>query len=289
MDLQQVWQTVQNWLTTTGIKVVISIVIMIVSFSIINWLSKKIAKRADKKVESNKKIDKTIYRTLSYVAKVGLKVLVVIALIGYVGIDTSAITALIASLGVGVGLAINGTLSNLAGGILILITRPFKDDDYIDACGYSGTVEDIRICHTKLRTTDNKVIYLPNGKLSTSEIVNYSEKDLRRVDLTFSISYSDDFEKAKKVIEEVWNQNELILKDPAPSVRVSAQSASSIDLTAKVWCKTRTIGRSISICSNKSRRRLTKTEYKSRSTNSTCISKIKTLDKRLCQSRFVVV
>lgn len=237
MDWQQVWQTVQNWLTTTGIKVVISIVIMIVSFSIINWLSKKIAKRADKKVESNKKIDKTIYRTLSYVAKVGLKVLVVIALIGYVGIDTSAITALIASLGVGIGLAINGTLSNLAGGILILITRPFKDDDYIDACGYSGTVEDIRICHTKLRTTDNKVIYLPNGKLSTSEIVNYSEKDLRRVDLTFSISYSDDFEKAKKVIEDVWNQNELILKDPAPSVRVSAQSASSIDLTAKVWCK----------------------------------------------------
>lgn len=237
MDWQQVWQTVQNWLTTTGIKVVISIVIMIVSFSIINWLGKKIAKHADKKVESNKKIDKTIYRTLSYVAKVGLKVLVVIALIGYVGIDTSAITALIASLGVGIGLAINGTLSNLAGGILILITRPFKDDDYIDACGYSGTVEDIRICHTKLRTTDNKVIYLPNGKLSTSEIVNYSEKDLRRVDLTFSISYSDDFEKAKKVIEEVWNQNELILKDPAPSVRVSAQSASSIDLTAKVWCK----------------------------------------------------
>lgn len=237
MDWQQVWQTVQNWLTTTGIRVVISIVIMIVSFSIINWFSKKIAKRADKKVESNKKIDKTIYRTLSYVAKVGLKVLVVIALIGYVGIDTSAITALIASLGVGVGLAINGTLSNFAGGILILITRPFKDDDYIDACGYSGTVEDIRICHTKLRTTDNKVVYLPNGKLSTSEIVNYTEKDLRRVDLTFSISYSDDFEKAKKVIEDVWNQNELILKDPAPSVRVSAQSASSIDLTAKVWCK----------------------------------------------------
>ena len=237
MDWQQVWQTVQNWLTTTGIRVVISIVIMIVSFSLINWFSKKIAKRADKKVESNKKIDKTIYRTLSYVKKVGLKVLVVIALIGYVGIDTSAITALIASLGVGVGLAINGTLSNFAGGILILITRPFKDDDYIDACGYSGTVEDIRICHTKLRTTDNKVIYLPNGKLSTSEIVNYTEKDLRRVDLTFSISYSDDFEKAKKVIEDVWNQNELILKDPAPSVRVSAQSASSIDLTAKVWCK----------------------------------------------------
>ena len=162
---------------------------------------------------------------------------VVIALIGYVGIDTSAITALIASLGVGVGLAINGTLSNFAGGVLILITRPFKDDDYIQACGYEGTVEDIRICHTRLRTTDNKVVYLPNGNLSTSQIVNFSEKDLRRVDLKFSISYSDDFEKAKAVIADVCAKNELILKDPEPSIRVSAQSASSIDISTKVWCK----------------------------------------------------
>lgn len=237
MDWQQVWQTVQDWLTNTGIKILISIVIMIVSFTLINWLSKKIAKRADKKVAENKKIDKTIYKTVSYVVKVGLKVLVVIALIGYVGIDTSAITALIASLGVGVGLAINGTLSNFAGGVLILITRPFKDDDYIQACGYEGTVEDIRICHTRLRTTDNKVVYLPNGKLSTSEVVNFSEKDLRRVDLKFSISYSDDFEKAKAIIADVCAQNELILKDPTPSIRVSAQNASSIDISAKVWCK----------------------------------------------------
>ena len=237
MDWQQVWQTVQNWLTNTGIKILISIVIMIVTFSLINWISKKIAKRVDKKVAQNKKIDKTIYKTVSYVVKVGLKVLVVIALIGYVGIDTSAITALIASLGVGVGLAINGTLSNFAGGVLLLITRPFKDDDYIQACGYEGTVEDIRICHTRLRTTDNKVVYLPNGKLSTSEVVNFSEKDLRRVDLKFSISYSDDFEKAKSVIADVCTQNELIVQDPAPSLRVSEQSASSIDISAKVWCK----------------------------------------------------
>lgn len=237
MDWQQVWQTIQNWLTNTGIKIVIAIAIMVVSFSLINWICKKISKRADKKVAENKKIDKTIYKTVSYVVKIALKVLVVIALIGYVGIDTSAITALIASLGVGVGLAINGTLSNFAGGVLILITRPFKDDDYIQACGYEGTVEDIRICHTRLRTTDNKVVYLPNGNLSTSQIVNFSEKDLRRVDLKFSISYSDDFEKAKAVIADVCAQNELILKDPEPSIRVSEQSASSIDISTKVWCK----------------------------------------------------
>ena len=237
MDWQQTWETVQNWLTNTGIKVLISIVIMIVTFSIINFLSKKIAKRADKKVEENKKIDKTIYKTLSYVVKVGLKVLVVVCLIGYLGIDTSGITALLASLGVGVGLAINGTLSNFAGGIMILITRPFKDDDYIEACGYSGTVEDIRICHTRLRTTDNKVVYLPNGKLSTAEVVNYSEKDLRRVDLTFSISYSDDFEKAKGIIKDVCDAHELILKDPAAQIRVSAQAANSVNIVTKVWCK----------------------------------------------------
>lgn len=236
MDWQQIWQTVQEWLTNTGIKILIAIVILIVSFTIINWLSKKVAKRS-KKIEDTKKVDKTIYRTLSYVIKIGLKILVVIGLIGYLGINTGGITALIASLGVGVGMAVNGTLSNLAGGVLILITRPLKVDDYIAACGYEGTVEDILICHTKLRTSDNKVVYLPNGKLSSSEIVNYSEKDMRRVDIVFSVSYADDFEKAKTVILEVAKNNPLVLNDPAPSVRMSAQSESSIDLTAKIWCK----------------------------------------------------
>lgn len=238
MDWQTFWATVQNWITTTGIKVLISIVVLVISFPIINAISKSIAKKGKTLEEkTGGKVNKTLYKTLSYVFKVLLKLLVVISIVGYVGLDTSGISALIASLGVGIGLAVNGTLSNFAGGVLILITHPFKDDDYIAACGYDGTVEDILICHTRIRTPDNKVVYLPNGKLSTSEIVNYTEKDIRRVDLTFSISYSDDFEKAKKVIEDVWNQNELILKDPAPSVRVSAQSASSIDLTAKVWCK----------------------------------------------------
>ena len=236
MDWQQIWQTVQEWLTNTGIKILVAIVILIISFTIINWLSKRVAKRG-KKLEDTKKVDKTIYRTLSYVIKIGLKILVVIGLIGYLGINTGGITALIASLGVGVGMAVNGTLSNLAGGVLILITRPLKVDDYIAACGYERTVEDVLICHTKLRTSDNKVVYLPNGKLSSSEIVNYSEKDMRRVDIVFSVSYADDFEKAKTVILEVAKNNPLVLNDPAPSVRMSAQSESSIDLTAKIWCK----------------------------------------------------
>ncbi len=145
------------------------------SFIIIKWLSKAIEKRG-KKLEELKKVDKTIYRTLSHVTNIALKVFIVVALIGYVGIDTSSITALIASLGVGVGLAVNGTLSNLAGGFLLLVTHPFKVDDYIAANGYEGTVEDIFVCYTKIRTFDNKMVYLPNGALSTTQIVNFTEK-----------------------------------------------------------------------------------------------------------------
>ncbi len=237
MDWESIWQSILNWLTRTGIKILIAIVLMVVSFAIINWIAKKIAKKS-KKIEESKHVDTTLYRTLSYVIKVGLKILVVVSLIASLGIDTSAITALVASVGVGVGLAVNGTLSNFAGGVMLLFTRPFRDGDFIAANGYEGTVEDIFICNTKIRTYDNKVVYLPNGKLSTSEIVNYTEKDVRRVDLTYSISYSDDFDKAADIVKKVADENPKILKDPAPKARVTKHSASSIDLFCPVWCKT---------------------------------------------------
>lgn len=235
MDWQKIWTTIQDWITNIGIKVLISIIILVASFTLINFIGKKIAKKG-KKLEASKKIDKTVYKTMSYVFKIALKIFIVIALISYMGIDTSGITAFIASLGVGIGLAINGTLSNFAGGVLLLITRPFRVDDYIATCGYEGTVEDILICNTKLRTVDNKVIYLPNGNLSTSEIVNFSEKDIRRVDIVFSISYSDNLEKAKSIILETAKNNPLIIDAPEPTVRMSEQSSSSIDLLAKFWC-----------------------------------------------------
>lgn len=235
MDFQKIWETVRSWLFDTGVKIVLSFVILAISFAIINRLSARISTTAER-ANGKKKLDKTVYRTLGYVTKIGLKILVIIAIISYLGIDTGGLTALIASLGVGFGLAVNGTLSNFAGGMLLLLTRPFRDDDFIEACGYSGTVEDILICYTKIRTPDNKVVYLPNGKLSTTEIVNYSEKELRRVDLTFSVSYSADFEKAKAIITDILENHERIVKDPAPSVRVAEQSASSIDLGVKAWC-----------------------------------------------------
>lgn len=235
MNWQNIWNNVQDWLTTTGIKIIVSVIFLIVSFALINGISKKIEKKGGK-LEQSKHVDKTVYRTLSYIIKIALKVLVIFSIVAYLGIDTSAITALLASLGVGVGLAVNGTLSNLAGGILLLFTRPFKDGDYICANGYEGFVEDIYICNTKIRTNDNKVVYLPNGKLSTSEIVNYTENPTRRVDLTYSIAYSDDFEKAAELVKQVAAANPKILQDPAPKARITAHSASSIDLFCPVWC-----------------------------------------------------
>ena len=232
------WQTaldnflnaVIGWATTAGIKIVISVIILIISFKIINSISKRIQKSGD-----NGKFDKTLAKTFAYIFSIGLKCLVAICLVGYLGIDTSGLAAVVTSFGVCAGLALNGALSNFAGGVLIIVTRPFKVDDFIEALGYSGTVEEIRIVNTKLRTPDNKVIYLPNGSLSAAEIVNYSENDTRRLDFTFSISYNADFERAKALINEAFDKHELVLHDMGYTIRVAAHNASSIDIAARLW------------------------------------------------------
>ncbi|MBO7195819.1 MAG: mechanosensitive ion channel [Clostridia bacterium] len=227
--------TIVSWCFNTGIKIIISLLILFISFRIINATARKIQNRLNK----SEKADKTLVKTLSYIGKTGAKIIVVICLVGYLGIDTSGLTALVTSLGVCAGLAVNGALSNLAGGVIILFTRPFRVDDYIEVVdgGISGTVEDIQIVCTKLRTPDNKVIYAPNGTLSNSNIINYSEKDTRRVDFSFDIAYDNDFEMAKQLVASVCASHELALADPAPMVRVSEHGQSSIKITARVWVK----------------------------------------------------
>ena len=227
--------TLLSWCLGTGIKIIISLLILIISFRVINVISRKIERRA----KNDNKHDKTITKVLTYIGKVGAKAITVICIVGYLGIDTSGLTALVTSLGVCAGLAVNGALSNLAGGVLILFTRPFKIDDYIEVegCEIAGTVEDIQIVCTKLRTPDNKTIYVPNGTLSNSNIINYSEKDTRRVGFTFTISYDNDFEKAKAIIMDVCTSHDLVLPDPAPFVRLAEHGQSGLSITARVWVK----------------------------------------------------
>lgn len=225
--------TVLSWCLNTGIKIIIALVLLIVSFRLINVFSR----RLETKLKSGGRHDKTIVKVLTYMGKIAAKAVVIICLVGYLGIDTSGLTALVTSLGVCAGLAVNGALSNLAGGVIIIFTRPFKLDDYIEVegSGIAGTVEDIQIVCTKLRTPDNKTIYVPNGTLSNSNIINYSEKDTRRIEFTFSIDYSNDVEKAKAIVMAICSSHKLVLSDPEPFVRVSRYAESSVDVVARVW------------------------------------------------------
>lgn len=230
--LNDIVNTVVGWVTSTGLRVIIALILLWISFKVINKFARRIAKQGE-----TGKLDKTLAKVFSYIFSITLKCIVAICLVGYVGIDTTGLAALVTSLGVCVGLALNGALANLAGGVLIIITRPFRVDDFIEAQGYSGVVEDIRITSTRLRTGDNKIVYIPNGALSSGSIVNYSEKELRRVDLTFSIAYNNDFNKAKAVITQICDSHELVLKDPAVMVRVSEHGASSINIVTRAWTK----------------------------------------------------
>ena len=231
--MQEFLDTIIKWATTTGVKIIIALVVMFIAFKVINFVAKKFSK----KFKDNPKYDQTLTKTFIYVGKIALKILVVICLIGYLGIETSGISALIASVGVAAGLAINGTLANLAGGVMILVTRPFKVDDYIEAQGEQGTVEEIKICYTKIKTWDNRTIYLPNSSLSTGTIINCSEKDIRRIDLDFSVAGNDPV-KVRDILLDVCKKEEKILQDPSPFVPITDYGAGNgLKVTLRAWCK----------------------------------------------------
>lgn len=234
MGLPQFIQDILSWLVNfalnTGIKIVIAVVLLIVGFRAIAWLCKKMEDKA-----GTDHHDKTVTKTLAYLINIVLKVLLVIFLISYLGIDTTGLTALVASLGVCFGLAVNGAVGNIAGGVLIIFTRPFRIDDYIEAQGVSGKVAGIQLTSTKIVTDDNKVVFIPNGALSAGNIVNYSMQNTRRLDFTFSITPDSDFNDAQAVIRAICAQHESVLKDPAPMIRMAKQSAASTDIVARVW------------------------------------------------------
>lgn len=222
------------WLTSTGIKIIIALVIFLIAFRVINTVCKKLTAALEKK----ESLDTTVTRTLGYAANVALKGLVLICLVGYLGIDTTGLSAVIASLGVAAGLAVNGTLSNLAGGVMILLTRPFRVGDYISAMGNEGIVENIFICNTQIISPDNKVIYLPNSALSTGTIVNFSTKKTRRVDLTFSIAGNDP-SMVRAALLDICDHEELILSDPVPFARVTDYgSGNGVQMTLRAWTAT---------------------------------------------------
>lgn len=227
----EIWNTVADWLTHSGIKIVIAILVLVVSFIIINAVTKSVYKRLQKK-----HADLTLSRVGTNAARIVLKVLVLVCLIGYLGIETASISAVIASIGVGISLAVQGTLSNFAGGVIIIVMRPFKIGDYITSNGVEGTVEDIKLFYTHIVTNDNKAVVIPNGSLANNVIVNASAKDTRRVDLVMQVAYGSDVALVKEIIRKVCGENELVFKEPAPFVELSNMNESSLDFTVRVWC-----------------------------------------------------
>lgn len=227
-----VFKSVIEWCKTKGLQFLIALIILIVCFVLINLLARGVRNRL-RKTKKTEMVADVIYKTIRII----LKVLVLFIFLGFIGVDMAGVSSIIASGAVAIGLAIQGSLSNIAGWIILIVTRPFRIGDYIIAQGESGTVEEINLFYTHLKTPDNKVVFIPNGSLSNGVITNVSSKDLRRLDEVFSISYNDDSEKAIKLIKEYVMAHELVLKDPEPFVKVSNFADSSVDITLRVWLK----------------------------------------------------
>lgn len=228
-------------ITSAVTALVIALAIKLVKVFLIwfigRWISRRVVKIV-KKLMEKRDVNLSIRTFVSSLIDVVATIVLLIMIISVLGVDTSSFIAIFASAGVAVGMALSGTLQNFAGGVIILLFRPFKVGDFIEAQGVSGSVKEIQIFNTLVTTPDNKVILLPNGPVSTSIINNYSREPLRRLDLSYSITYGDDYEKAKKVLLELIAADSRILNSPAePFVELGALSASSIDITVRLWCK----------------------------------------------------
>lgn len=228
-------EEIVKYVTSAGLTIGATIIKVALIWIIGRWLSKRLVTLV-KKLMVKKNTDASIQTFLVSLIDIVALIVLLIIIISVVGIDTSSFIALFASAGVAIGMALSGTLQNFAGGVMVLLFRPYKVGDYIEAQGQAGTVKEIQIFNTLLQTPDNRIIIVPNGPLSTGIINNYSRETTRRVDFSFSISYGDDFELAKKVLMEIIEKDARILKTPEPFIELGKMNASSIDITVRVWC-----------------------------------------------------
>ena len=234
ISLEKILEKILEWIATRGVSIVIGILILIIGFKIINKVLKKI-----RKVLDGKNADPTIVRFLDTLLNASIKTLLIMIVVQqFFGISLTGLTAVVASAGVALSLALKGSLSNFAGGFVILLMRPFKVGDFVDVVGYSGTVEKISLFYTFLNTIDNKQVLIPNGLITDSSIVNYSSKPRRRVELTFSVAYEEDVMKVKRILVNIVKNNELILNDPDFFVGISQHGDSAVNFLVRAWCKT---------------------------------------------------
>jgi len=218
---------------TYGGKLLLSIITLVVGL----WLIRKFIRMLETLFEK-REFEQTLQKFLLNLISSILKILLFISVITMVGVQMTSFIALLGAAGLAFGMALSGTLQNFAGGVMLLILKPFKVGDYIEASGHAGSVMEIQIFHTVLNTPDKKKIVIPNGGLSTGSIINYSAEPKRRVEWTFGISYSDNIDKAREIILDVIKADERIENDPAPMVGVISLGDSSVNLVTRVWVET---------------------------------------------------
>lgn len=214
-----------------GLTIIKALIVFLVGRLIINLLNKLV-----RKILNKRDIDPSIKSFVGSLVNVGLTVLLIISVVGALGVQTTSFAALLASAGVAVGMALSGNLSNFAGGLIILLFKPYKVGDYIEAQNVGGTVREVQMFHTVLSTVDNKIIYIPNGSLSSGVVTNFSHQTTRRVEWIFGVEYGADYERVKKVIESVLAKDSRILFEPAaPFVALTALASSSVNIVVRVW------------------------------------------------------
>ncbi|MEO9531558.1 MAG: mechanosensitive ion channel domain-containing protein [Crocinitomicaceae bacterium] len=216
-----------------GTSLVIAIIVLIVGMFIAKRLTKVV-----KRLLTKKDFDESLQKFLISLVSISLRILVVLTALGQLGVEMTSFVALIGAAGLAIGMAFSGTLGNFAGGIMILIFRPYKVGDYVNAQGEEGIIHEIQIFNTIILTLDNKTVIVPNGAMANGNITNFTMQDLRRVDFVVGIGYGDDYLKAKKVLERFIAEDEKILKDPAPFIGLGELGDSSVNITLRVWGKT---------------------------------------------------
>ncbi|MEZ5198432.1 MAG: mechanosensitive ion channel [Bacteroidales bacterium] len=229
-NLENIMSYIYDLSITYGLKLLLALVTLIIGLWIIKLIIKGIGRSMEKK-----DVDPTLRQFLNSLLSMLLKVMLIISVISMLGVEMTSFVAILAAAGLAVGMALSGTLQNFAGGVMIVLFKPFKIGDFIDAQGYTGMVKEIQIFNTILKTPDNKTIIIPNGGLSTSAMTNYSTEEQRRVDFTFGIGYGDDIDKAKKVIEGLIEKDSRVFADPAPFIAVSELADSSVNFVVRVW------------------------------------------------------
>lgn len=214
-----------------GAKLLLAILLLIVGLSLIKRVSKIIRKNLEKR-----KVDPSLAPFLTSVSSAILKVVLVIAVASMIGIQTTSFVAILGAAGLAIGLALQGSLSNFAGGALILILKPFKVGDLIEGAGHMGVVREIQVFYTYLTTATGQEIVIPNGELSNGSVVNYSFNDTRRLDMTFGIGYDDDIDKAKQIIHHLASEEKRFLDEQGISIFVEALADSSVNIHLRAWC-----------------------------------------------------